>query len=754
MQMSSSPMPRQRSARRLFSVQAQMTLGTGFIVFLAVVIGLIGFVSLRNLQQNVNTSLTVANTVNQLGLAIQTQFLLARQNEASLLNRWRFTGFNAEISSYVSGNENRLADARAYLDQLETVARTSPDNSIQSLQAEIDALRPLLDQYEDAFQSTVSTLRERTRPEGAENQMRSEIALLEAKVSPLSPKFNTLVLEIRLNQEAYFASNLQEYADNVRIKVNQLTDAVLASRPADLAPSGMTDKEIVAHADAYMDAFTRLAALEQSAQINANLFREITEDINRNVDRMGVKSRFGLQNANANLEAVSANSTLALGITVIVALGAALIGSVLSVRQVVGPIQRLSVTAEALGRGELSTRAGLEGGAELVKLAETLNTMAAQLQETLTSLEQRVAERTLSLERRSSQLQAASEIARDAASIRDPNELMTRAVNLIREGFGFYHAGLFLLDERGEYAVLRAATGEAGHTMLEQSHRLRVGETGIVGFVAATGQPRIALDVGADAVHFRNPLLPETRSEMGLPLKVGRQVIGVLDVQSREPSAFKEDDITTLQIMADQLAVAIENARLFQQAEASLKQLETLYGRYSQQAWERLAQLSGLRGYHYDRSDLLPLAVDTHPARSPLEAARPPVTIPLRVRGQVIGALDVWPESESWSPEDTALLEEISNRVSQTLESARIFEEAQARAMREQTLNQFTARFTRSLDLDSLLATAARELGQMPDVAEVAIHLRPPETLSSADAVPPPEEASADQQPPSDQDSR
>jgi len=169
-------------------------------------------------------------------------------------------------------------------------------------------------------------------------------------------------------------------------------------------------------------------------------------------------------------------------------------------------------------------------------------------------------------ERRAAQLAAAAEVARDATAILDVDQLLDETVHLISEQFGFYHAGVFLVDEPGEYAVLHAASSAGGQRMLERGHKLAVGKVGIVGYVAGTGEPRVALDVGEDAVFFDNPDLPETRSEMALPLISRGRVIGVLDVQSTETAAFSEEDVTTLQTMADQLAIAIENARLYQEA--------------------------------------------------------------------------------------------------------------------------------------------------------------------------------------------
>jgi methyl-accepting chemotaxis protein len=183
--------------------------------------------------------------------------------------------------------------------------------------------------------------------------------------------------------------------------------------------------------------------------------------------------------------------------------------------------------------------------------------------------------RSRDLERRSIQLQAAAEVSRTAISVRELDTLLSQVTHLISAQFGFYHTGIFLLDETGKYAVLQAANSEGGQHMLERGHRLKVGEQGVVGYATGTGEPRIVLDVGTDAVHFDNPLLSETRSEMTLPLKLGAQIIGALDVQSKEASAFDEGDATVLQTMADQLAIAIENARLLQETQQTVHELST-----------------------------------------------------------------------------------------------------------------------------------------------------------------------------------
>jgi len=173
------------------------------------------------------------------------------------------------------------------------------------------------------------------------------------------------------------------------------------------------------------------------------------------------------------------------------------------------------------------------------------------------------------LAHRNAQLHTAAQVAKAASLIQDPQELIEQTVRLIQEQFGYYYVGLFLVDERGKDAVLRAGTGQAGRQMLSAGHKLHIGDDSMIGWCIAHNQARIALDVGEDAVHFKNPHLPNTRSELALPLISREHCIGALSVQSHQQAAFTEEDVQILQSMADQLAVAIENARLRAQLERS-----------------------------------------------------------------------------------------------------------------------------------------------------------------------------------------
>lgn len=322
------------------------------------------------------------------------------------------------------------------------------------------------------------------------------------------------------------------------------------------------------------------------------------------------------------------------------------------------------------------------------------------LRELTRELEKRVEERTRELAetslrlqeanrdlaRRTAQLEAASAVARRAAEFRDVDTLLNETVRLISERFGFYHAGIFLLDDAREYAVLRAASSEGGKRMLARGHRLAVGEVGIVGYVAGTGKPRIALDVGADAVFFSNPDLPHTRSEMALPLKVGDRIIGVLDVQSVEASAFTGEDVAVLQTMADQVALAIENARLLSEVRDRLREVEALSREYARREWEQMVSERPVWGYVYDGVDVRPKERVSLP-----EGISPALTVPLQLAtGETIGRVTLALSDRSPTEEDMALARVVTEQAAMALESARLFQQTQ------QTLREMEALYRAS----------------------------------------------------------
>ncbi len=412
--------------------------------------------------------------------------------------------------------------------------------------------------------------------------------------------------------------------------------------------------------------------------------------------------------------------------TVLLALLAAAILAIQTTRSITNPLHNLIEVVQRVTLRDFSPVNYLPQRDEIGKLSRSIALMTDWLRQSYESLEERVTERTRELERQNVKIQVAAEIARDASSVRKLDELLNRAVNLIVERFGFYHSAIFMLDEANEYAVLHAATGPEGQKLIDNKFKLKVGQTGIVGHVAGTGKARFALDVDKDVTHFHNPLLPETRSEIALPLKVGEQVFGVLDVQSESPAAFKDDDINVLQVLSDLLAVGIHNARLNKEIQESYLELETLYGQYSQEAWKKAFLSQSTPGYQYDRDGVHALAAAPSNGKSASLAAdsqQPDVVIPLKVRGQEFGTLSIWAGENELQPEDRTLIEDLGARISLSLDSARLFMDTQRRAEYERLVSQAAGKMRESLDIESVLKVAAEDIYRVLDLSALSIDL-------------------------------
>ncbi|MCL4275712.1 MAG: GAF domain-containing protein [Anaerolineales bacterium] len=371
---------------------------------------------------------------------------------------------------------------------------------------------------------------------------------------------------------------------------------------------------------------------------------------------------------------------------------------------------------------------------EFEKSEDRSQILLEELRSERETLEQRVQERTSSLDKRTIQLQAVADVGKSITSYRDLSELLRQAAQLIHDNFGYYHVGIFLLDERREYAVFAATNSEGGKQMLENGHRLKVGGTSIVGYVTENLKARIALDVGQDAVYFDNPFLPETRSEMALPLVAGGQLFGVLDVQSKESQAFTEDDIATLQILAEQIAVAIQNANLFSETERALETARVLYGEASRDAWSKIIRSEPRIGYvatppatTQTRSDSLDPDLAKAFGSGDLITSSDglSLSIPITVRGQVIGAIRLRkPEiADAWTEDETSLAIALSDQLSSALESARLYRESQQRAARESLVSDISARLSAASQIDAILRETVQELGQAIGNASVSFQL-------------------------------
>lgn len=438
-----------------------------------------------------------------------------------------------------------------------------------------------------------------------------------------------------------------------------------------------------------------------------------------------------------------------LGFTIAAGLIATVIALIVTNR-ITTPIASLAKTAEQIAAGNLGLVATIDQQDEIGALATSFNAMTAQLRQILAGLENQVRERTAALEQRSSILQASAEISRAVSSVLDPQELTEQVVELIRDRFHLYYVGLFQVDETGEWAVLKAGTGEAGRAMLSRDHRIKVG-SGMIGWCISFQKPRIAQRADLDASRLVNPDLPDTRSEAAIPLRSRGRVIGALTIQSEQSEAFDEASITIFETMADQVATAIDNARLFTESQNTLISLRKAYGEITHKGWMSLLKDNPDLGYRSDAAGgVMPVeewqpemelalnegrtlygVVENGKKSSSVRGSGTRdeseyyLSVPIKVRDSVIGVFTAYKPVErgEWTNEEIAFLEEITENLGIVLDSARFYSDAQVKAETERMITEITARIRQTLDIDTVMQTATRELRHSLDLAEVEIRM-------------------------------
>jgi GAF domain-containing protein len=326
----------------------------------------------------------------------------------------------------------------------------------------------------------------------------------------------------------------------------------------------------------------------------------------------------------------------------------------------------------------------------------------------------------------------ASDVSRAVTSILDTERVIQQVTSMVLDSFDFYHVGLYLLDASGNWAEYRAGSGAAGDAIREEGLRIEVGERSLVGWSVAHGQTRVASDVSQETIRMAHPLLPDTRSEVALPLVARGEVIGALNVQSDQVDAFDDDILNVLETIADQVALALDNARLMEESQTSLEAMRQLYGEMSQEAWARLAREQGGLSYRSDtQTPVLAIPSDWQVESSPVlrpgsvEAQDALLTVPIRFRDRVLGVLKFRkPDGAGpWTEEQIALAETLAERLSQALESARLYQESQRRAVRERLIRDVTANIRQTLDMEAVLKTGLDEIYQALDLEQVVVRL-------------------------------
>ncbi len=343
------------------------------------------------------------------------------------------------------------------------------------------------------------------------------------------------------------------------------------------------------------------------------------------------------------------------------------------------------------------------------------------------------------LQRTNDQLHRITQISREIAQFTDTDAILTHLVDTIHNRLGYHHIYVYQPDDTGLYLVVRAAAGTTARTVMESRHRLRIGGRSLVGQVAADHLQRIAEARDGDAERFGDTALPGAQAEMTLPLLVGTRLLGVLDLQSIHLGAFSDEDLGVLRNLADQVAAAINNAQRFQETESALAAAENTQRKYVQQTWKSvIGEPEQALAFVYTDGggvketnlstvwapDISQAVASGHALSSHTDHDRAVVALPITLRGQIIGALQLRRKlGAAWTPEDIDTLSQVAERLGLALETARLSDETIRRAAREQTIAEVSARMRESLDVDTILQTAAREIGEALRLHDVTIQL-------------------------------
>jgi len=367
------------------------------------------------------------------------------------------------------------------------------------------------------------------------------------------------------------------------------------------------------------------------------------------------------------------------------------------------------------------------------------------LQELRDSLEMNVKQRTEELvkvnaenERRAVQFQTVAHIAQKIASERNIDVLLPTITEVISQQFDYYHVAIFLNDDAQEYAILSAANSESGKRALESGYKLPIGQADIVSSVANTGVSKIFDDLGQSPLRPSSADFPETRSEFALPLKVGDSMVGVLDVHSKQARAFDQTDAEVLITLADQITIAIQNARLFSETQTALAESQLLYGTVVKQAWKINTQSSRQIGYRYAGVKSVPLdkllvtpevrlalesgdVATTHPSRRQTKNS---LAIPLKLRDETIGVINVnLPIDSELGEDEIDIVRTAAQRIALALENSSLLEESQRRASREQIISEMSAKIGSGTEIEAILKTTIQELGAQISGAQIMIEL-------------------------------
>jgi GAF domain-containing protein/HAMP domain-containing protein len=427
-------------------------------------------------------------------------------------------------------------------------------------------------------------------------------------------------------------------------------------------------------------------------------------------------------------------------------------------RTILVPVNQLYNAVQQMTRGDYESQVKVTSKDEVGRLAQAFNDMAEDVQ----TRDRELRELATELQQRTQALETITEISRRLTTILDIDQLLQEVVANIQNTFGYYHVHIYIINQTTGDLVMREGTGEVGRRLKAKGHRLKAGQ-GIVGKVARSGEAFFAENVDEVPDFVRNPLLPKTQAELAVPIRKGDTILGVLDMQSEEVGSFSEEDLNLMQSIADQVAVVLENTRLFRQAQAAAVEAERLTHRLTRESWQDMTSRVSTTGYVFTKSGVTPVSVSDSQTEDeawlPIMAESVQerkltyhagesdnngqqvncLSIPLVLRNEVIGVIgieravaDTAPDisgeeaqknSRAWSEDELATIQAIAEQVALALDAARLALETERAAWRDRVVGESIARVWASDEIEEVMKAAVTQLGDKLRASEVVIRL-------------------------------
>ncbi|MBK9925231.1 MAG: HAMP domain-containing protein [Anaerolineales bacterium] len=468
-----------------------------------------------------------------------------------------------------------------------------------------------------------------------------------------------------IEQKAQLNSLMGRYKSNLDAMNNNIATALQNNQSGQMA--SLIGSSLLTYTSSSQDY---LAKLEQqfitSPTINVDTRTLITDGQQLMSAQEGLYDNVSsaLQSGiRGRINSLATRLFLTLSLALTTAIIAFMIG-LTTMRAISRPLQNITLAAERVASGDLDARVKVLSRDEIGQTAQAFNMMADHLHETLNTLSDRTHD-----------LMLAAEVSQQISKVDEIDALLINAAALIRQRFNLYYVQIYLLDGTGSNLVLRAGTGEVGQELLRRNFHLPLNVVSLNGTAVAKKRAVIISDTTQTADFRPNPLLPETRSEMCVPLLSADGVVGVLDLQSQRSGTFSEQTLPVFNTLAAQIAVAIQNAALFQQVEQGRMLIEEQSRRLTRSGWREFLdaiERSETIGYDFDRTEIQPVTGTEFTNVGAL------LNIPIEISGVHIGSVQLTDiETRKWSTEETEVVQTIMSRVAQHIETLRLLAQAE-----------------------------------------------------------------------------